>query len=312
MLTDEVPLNPAQQQLLDLLGASPGSRPVFDAAVAAELGADLEHELAAVAALVPDGDPLYVSKQHLTQVHSCEAHLLAERDQPFTWSVPRARGKVAHKAIELLISWRGSPTPAGLVDEAIARLTEGVDGLADWLQTRSEGDLAELRGEATQRVTAFMECFPPLKPQWRPVPEAPLRAELFDGRIVLSGRVDLSLGQPQGLVAGKVLIDLKTGGSNPSHVDDLRFYALLDTLRLGTPPRLLASYYLDRGQAHVEHVTTDLLRAAARRTADGVRRVVELVHGEAAAGRRPGSSCRWCPAFDDCAEGRAHLAGDLA
>lgn len=311
MVTDEPPLNPTQQAVLDLLGAPPGARPVFDVALATELRDHLERELASVAAMIPEGDQLYVSKQQLTQVHSCEAHLLAERDQPFSWSVPRARGKVAHKAIELSISWRGSPTPAALVEEAIARLTEGVDGLADWLQTRSEGDLAELRGEATQRVTAFMECFPPIKPQWWPVPEAPVRVELFDGRIVLSGRVDLALGQPRGSVAGKVLIDFKTGGSHRSHTDDLRFYALLDTLRLGTPPRLLASYYLDRGEAHPEHVTADLLRATLRRTTDGVRRIAELLHTDAEPGRRAGPYCRWCPALEDCPEGRSPSEHDL-
>lgn len=307
---DDPDLNPAQREVLALLGATRAERPVFESSLAAELLQVLVDELAPVAALVPDGDPLFVSKHHLTQIHACEAHALAERAEPFAWSVPRARGKVAHKAIELLLNWQGKPNPADLIDEAIARLTEGVDGLAGWLQTRPEADVAELRSEASQRVTTFMECFPPLKSDWCPVLEPRWRVELADGRIVLSGQVDLTLGRPRGSQASKVLVDLKTGGAHPSHVDDLRFYALLDTIRLGVPPRLLASYYLDSGRAHVEPVSTDVLHAAARRTADGVRRLVELLHGHAVASRQPGSRCRWCPALEECAEGRAHLDED--
>ena len=55
-----------------------------------------------------------------------------------------------------------------------------------------------------------------------------MRAELCGGRVVLSGKADLTLGQPEGTGAGKVIIDLKTGGFAPVHREDLRFYALLE------------------------------------------------------------------------------------
>jgi hypothetical protein len=305
----EALLNPAQQAVLDLLGAPLDERPTFARDLRDDLLADLEAALLPLLDTLPDDDTLFVSKRHLTQVHGCPQNYLAERDEPFSWSPPLARGTVAHKAIELSVNWRGDTTPAELVDEAVARLSEGMSGLADWLQTRSEADLAEVRGVANERVTMFVECFPPLKRQWTPVTEAPVRIELFDARVVLSGRIDLSLGRPQGDTAGKVIIDLKTGGFSAAHLDDLRFYALLDTLRLGTPPRLLASYYLDNGRAHVEQVTVELLHTALARTVDGVARIVDLVHGDGVAGRRPGRSCRWCPALTDCADGRAHLDG---
>ena len=77
----------------------------------------------------------------------------------------------------------------------------------------------------------FLECFPPLEARWRPVTESRLRADLCDDRIVLSGKVDLTVGRADGLRAGKVLLDLKTGGFAPAHREDLRFYALLETLR---------------------------------------------------------------------------------
>src|SRR5690606_30420226 len=141
-----------------------------------------------------------------------------------------------HKAIELMVNWRGEATPLDLVDEALASLERKENGLPVWLASCSELDRAELRSEVNERVAKFVETFPPLNKRWVPVTETGLRVELAGGRVVLQGRIDLTLGQPRGTTASKVLIDLKTGGFAPSHLDDLRFYALLDTLRLGTPP----------------------------------------------------------------------------
>ena len=303
-------LNPAQQQVVDLLGAAGSDRPQFDAGLRHELRAELEQQLEPVMARLPADQQLFVSKHKLSQVHGCEARYLAEEAGDFSWSVPVARGSVAHKAIELGVSWRGEPVPADLVDETMARLAQGNDGLADWLRTCGDGDRAELRGQAVERVTSFFECFPPLKARWRPVLEGKVRVELFDNRLILSGKTDLSLGAASGTTAGKVLIDFKTGGFTPSHIDDLRFYALLETLKIGTPPRLLASYYLESGQPHPERVTEGLLDAALARTVDGVARMVELLHDGRVASTRPGPACRWCPILEGCEVGPAWLAGD--
>ncbi len=197
-----------------------------------------------------------------------------------------------------------------MVDEALARLANGTDGLGAWLQSCPEGERAELRALANERVVTFFECFPPLKARWVPVTEGRLRAELLGGRIVLAGRTDISLGRATGPTAGKVVIDLKTGGFSASHLDDLRFYALVETLRLGTPPRLLASYYLDSGRAHPEAVTEGLLQAAVARTVDGARILHELEVGSREPVVRPGRTCRWCPALAGCGPGRAHLGED--
>jgi hypothetical protein len=197
-----------------------------------------------------------------------------------------------------------------MVDEALARLADGSDGLATWLQGCPEAERAELRALANERVVTFFECFPPLKSKWVPVTEGRQRANLLGGRIVLQGRTDLSLGRPIGSTAGKVIIDLKTGGFSPAHLDDLRFYALVETLRLGTPPRLLASYYLDSGRAHPEAVTEGLLHAAVARTVDGARILHQLEVGTREPVVRPSRSCRWCPNLAACGPGRAHLGED--
>jgi hypothetical protein len=301
-----VALSPAQQDVLDVLGASPDERPRFPADLRQQLRAELEAGLDDVAAQVGEAG-IRVTKHDLSSVHGCQERFLADAAQAFEWTPPRARGTVAHKAIELSVHWRGAPTPLDLVDEAVARLAEADDGLATWLQALPEAVRAELRAEANDRVAKFLECWPPLSSRWRPVTESRLRVDLCGDRITLVGKVDLTLGRPSGDRAGKVLVDLKTGGVALAHVDDLRFYALVETLRLGTPPRRVASHYLDSGRFVSEDVTEGALWSAVRRTVDGVRAMVELRGGQRPPSRHTGPPCRWCPLLGGCADGRSFL-----
>jgi RecB family exonuclease len=296
--------SPAQQQVIDLLGR-PAAPVVFDATLRDDLLDFLSDELTDLAPVLGD-DALWVSKHALASVHGCEAHHVATSGD-FAWSVANVRGTVAHKAIELSVFWRGEPNPALLATEALERLADADDGAARFLQGLGEADRAQLLGEVNALVATFLECFPPLKHEWRPVTESRSRVELLDGRVVLSGKVDLTLGTAVGQEARKVIIDLKTGGAAVVHRDDLRFYALVETMKLGVPPRKLASYYLDAGRAQPEDVTVELLHAAARRTADGVRKLAELRAGAREAAVRPGASCRWCPLRTTCPEGMVHL-----
>jgi hypothetical protein len=300
-------LNPAQQQVLAALGAPAAQRPVFRAGLAADLRAELSAAVAPLLPHLPD-DPLHVSKRALEMVHGCEAHLLAERAERFEWTVPTARGTVVHKAIQLSVNLRSQqPPPLVLVDEALGRLADGDRSLAGFLRACGEFELAELRGVCHDLVHKFVDGFPPLQPRWRPVTEASVRVELLDGRIVLNGKPDLTLGSSRGARAGKVVLDLKTGGFKAGHLDDLRFYALLETLRFGVPPRLLAGYYVDSGELRREEVSEGLLDAALARTVDGVHRLVELLASGDDPLRRAGPGCRWCPLAATCADGAEWL-----
>ncbi len=305
-----VELNPAQQEVVALLGASRAERPVFEAALRTELKAAVEQGLAPLVERANKiDDTIWVSKHALGQVMGCERKYLADEEAQFEWSVPLARGSVSHKAIELSIHWRREPEPLALVDEALGRLTESDDRLGDWLQTISEAERAELRAESNDRVVKFLECFPPLKSGWRPVTESRLRYEVHN-QFVFSGKVDLTLGQSEGTRAGKVLIDLKTGGFSPQHLEDLRFYALIETIRLGTPPRRIATYYLDQGTFVPEDITDAVLMAASARLIDGTTRIVEVLGAEREPNLVAGPVCRWCPVLGDCDVGKRHLEAD--
>jgi hypothetical protein len=302
--------NPTQQEVVSLLGAPKGDRPTFDAGLRNELRDLLEERLEPLVSTINsdrfDDDVLYLSKYMLTQALGCERKFMAELAEPFQWSIPTARGTVTHKAIELSVHWRGEASPLELVDEAMARLQNADKSIADYLERCDETGRAELRAEAGAAMTQFLECFPPLKPKWRPTTESPIRAELHEGLVVLSGKPDLTLGQPEGTVAGKVIIDFKTGKFSPLHREDLRFYALLEALRI-LPPRLLATYYLDQGRFNPEEVTRDLLLSAAERVIDGAHRYVELASRQREPTVAPGPACRWCPVQLDCNEGTAYL-----
>ncbi len=110
---------------------------------------------------------------------------------------------------------------------------------ATWIGGLGAADRADLRGRCVERVTQFLECFPPLSRSWHPMTEASVQWPK-DGPIVLRARVDLVIGKPVGVESRKVLIDLKSGRMVPRYRDDLRFYALVETLAREVPPRSVA------------------------------------------------------------------------
>ncbi len=308
-MTDQQPvtpaprLNPAQQDVLDRIGST--ERPTFRDDLRDHLRSELEAVLAPLAERADD--TIYLSKHKLSMLHGCEARFVASENEDFAWTVASARGTVAHKAIELWVARRGDPAPLDLVEDAMARLEADGRAISDWLAALTEAERAELVGRVNDFVTTFLDTFPPLKRQWAPVAESRVRADLCDDRITLQGTIDLSLGRVRGNEAGKVVIDLKTGRAVTSHIEDLRFYALLETLRFGIPPRLLVNYYLDAGQARTEAVTEDLLWSTVRRVTDAVERFVDLQVGDRDPRRTTSHHCRWCPIAADCSEGQAFL-----
>ena len=169
-----------------------------------------------------------------------------------------------------------------------------------WLRQATELELAELRAFANEAVVKFLECWPPLPAKWVPRTETGLGADLCGGRIVLRGKVDLALGIARGDEARVLIVDLKTGRGQPRHLDDLRFYALVQTLRVGVPPFRVASYYLDTATFHAEDMTPELLDIAAGRTVDAVTKMARLADAGAVAALTPGPTCRWCRLAPDC------------
>ncbi len=300
---DHPVLTPTQERILGQLRREPTPL-VFDPEAIAALAARAREAFDDLSVRL-EGERLFVGKSMLSSIHGCEARYLGPDD--FVWTPASARGFVAHKAIELRTNWRGEPTPAELVDDAIARLSEQENTKGDWLAGLSDGDLAELRGYALERVTRFVQDFPPLDLRAEPILEATTRWSATTC-ITLGGKTDLVLGKPEGRISKRLIVDFKTGYRSHHHRADLQFYALVETFARQVPPRKLVTYYLDEAQVEVEDVTLPMLDAALDRTIAGVERHVELTVERRPPVLRPSGACRWCPLRTTCADGIAHLA----
>lgn len=302
-------LNPLQQEVIDALGVPPDWQPLPDGIVA-DVEAQLTEALAPLKGRFNPDNPLRINKHHLSTVHGCETFHVLNRKAPFSWNINTVRGTIAHKGIELLLNWRGPIVPSDIVDAAMTSVAENPrESASDFLSSLPPHDHAELRGAVVGAVTNFLECFPPIRPQWRPMVEYSASYSMFDNSVLFTTRMDLVLGGP----GRKVIIDLKTGRLTPTHRDDLRFYALIETLRSRQPPRSLGSYSLDSARLDDEPVTEGLLQAAVRRTAHGALLIAELELRQREPDVRPGFQCRWCPANGTCEAGISHLralAGD--
>ncbi len=295
---------PAHERLVAELLAWDEPRPTVDPALAPRLRAFLEDGLAEVAARIPAGEGVYVGKWSLDAL-VCDGWYRARQDEPFRWSVAAARGKLAHRAIEVDWKLRRSHEAGVVVDHAWGELaSDQRDDLAGFLNTVDEVGAAELRHDAAQLVTEFRDTWPTLPWSAAPRLEQAIRVRLADGRVTLSGTPDLVLGTVRDDRCRMLLVDFKTGRRKPQQErDELRFYALLSTLKYGVPPWRWGAYYVAEGAWDVEDLDPDALVAAARRVLAGVEQAVRLQIERAAEADwrlRGGAHCAWCARAATC------------
>jgi hypothetical protein len=278
-----------------LIGTS--QRPAFPLSLAERLRDRIEEAVRALDL----SEPLWLGKSNLTDLGRCEGFfqaVLAGERTPFVHSPRTAAGKLFHKSIELEVSCRDELPSRELASVAVERLEEDAQFTSYW------GGLDRMRHDelivqAAKVVDLFRSSFPPLRPFRRelaPVPEARLRAELLGGALVLSGQIDLLLGAATSDGrATRLAIDLKSSGRGwPEYPEDMRFYALLMTLRFGIPPYRVATVFLESGEWQAEDITQELLVHAADRVITAARTAASL-----SGGRPPkltaGRYCEWCP-----------------
>lgn len=291
---------PAQQRIVDELFTR-DERPVWESGVKERLKSQLEDSLRADVEAM--GTAIFVGKYDLGLIHQCEGRFAAKQQSQFAWTIQMIRGRVAHTAIEIAMMDRDAGAPLDLIDRAVGALSDGSEqeSVAAFLKGLDPIDMARLKGEANNAVVGFMSNWPPVDRRWYPRTEESARAYLFGGRVKLGAKYDMAFGPPDGMRARVVIVDFKTGKRHSSHIDDLRYYALVETLRTGVPPFRIASYYLEEADFHVETVTAELLATAVRRTADGIRRIAALQ--SRAPVMNPGPHCLFCPARDSCEPG---------
>jgi hypothetical protein len=295
--------DPQRRTLARLIGQE--ERPVFATDLAATLAERIAAELADLA-LEP---PLWLGKEKLKDHDRCAGLFDAKiagagAATPFEHGERSATGVLLHTAIEIEVGVRDELDAHTLAAKAAERLVTREERFAEFWERTEPVERDLLLMETVRAIELFRASFPPLRElrgELTPMTEFRARAELLDGALVLSGKVDLVLGrQPrEDPAARRLVIDLKSAGAHPEYVEDLRFYALLLTLRLGVPPYRVASFFLDSGEWQAEDVTEETLGRA-------VDRVVEAARTAAGLGDRrelelnPGPWCGWCPVAETC------------
>lgn len=305
------PVNHIQQRVLDELLGVGCRRPPGDAELADRLEEELLDLTAEAPTLVPAGEQLFLSKGRLDAL-SCDGRYVDLAEQPFEWSPMMVRGQLAHTGIDIDLAGGRTRDAAEIIDHAWQRLATSGSGAGDFLAGLGGVEADDLRAQARRIVLDFRDQFPPLEERWQPRTEQPLRRRLHDGRVVVQGKPDLQIGRPTSDHRRMLLIDLKTGGRHTlRHRADMRFYALLATLKHRVAPFRVATYYLDEADWDVEDVDEDVLRAALRHLADGINRAARLEYArppESEWRLVPGPQCGWCGRAETCpahAEARA-------
>ncbi len=305
---DSQSLNPKQQEVLKRLIDFGGDRPEYPQDFAVKMLANLETRLGPALKTRDPSKTWWLTKSALIDVGMCEGLHLARRAERSsgtqTWTFEKARGTLAHRCVEYLVLAPDTIPPLTAAEASLARLSETDSSLGEWIKTLAEPERVELVQYCTNMASEFLQQWPPINAEWQPRVEIPARAYLLENRVGLIGRYDLALGSPKGRQARTLIVDFKFGEVRPAHLDELRFYALVETLKLGIPPYRVAAYGFDSARFVVEDVTEMSLVA----TMDWlVQRA--LVLAEIESETRPpiltgNPLCTWCPALPNCQTGQ--------
>ncbi|MCC7078276.1 MAG: PD-(D/E)XK nuclease family protein [Acidimicrobiia bacterium] len=307
---DVAALNPCQQSVLSDLIDYGGERQVFDPGLAAGLRRELEDALVDLAHSYTARQPFVISKSRLSHVSTCEGLFLGRARDVFEMTRPMAVGILTHKAVErLMVDPRRHRHPRSVARHVIEIATSDDDTLGTWLDGLDPEETAEIAGQVSNLATDFVAQWPPVDAGWFPRVESRAAAVLCADRVKLAARYDLALGKPHGMQARTLIVDLKTGTAGYTHLGEVRFYALIETLRHGVPPYRVALHSLETGGHHAEVVTEEMLFATTNWVAEGARAMHEVTTALRDPELSPGPACTWCPVRETCEPGQDWSAG---
>jgi hypothetical protein len=180
------------------------------------------------------------------------------------------------------------------------------DGVAAFARGLDGGRRSELAQHVATHTARLAADWGAAAPSWLARTQERIEVPLCGGRIVMSGVLDLVLGSPAHEHATVCVVELKSGPRRIEHRGDLHFYTLLETLRSGSPPFRMATYYSATGELDPEPVDENALLSALRRTLEGVTRLCRLASGAEPA-RTPNALCAWCAGLPSCRPGQARV-----
>jgi hypothetical protein len=295
-------LTPAQRRAFDDLLEIGAARPLMPQGLPERLAEHLRAGTAATCETWTERS-VYLTKSTIATVLRCEGQAAADAHTPRGGTrtlIPSVVvGQVAHVAIQLSYTHPGQSAHV-YVEEALNAQIAREPGFAESWHSAGMVGQSDLRTQMVSRTTAFLDSFPPLRPEWSPRFEESMQARV--GKLTLAARPDLVLGRPKPEMTQTMLVaDFKTGSLRDDHAEEAAFYALVSTLRHGVAPYKAFIYSLtSTDHSTPEYVTEEVLFAAADRVIRATNAYVEVLTESRDAELAPGQWCNWCPLSLTC------------
>lgn len=295
-------LGPAQRRVVtDLLDVT-RARPRPDPDRPARLRDFIEGRLAPVVEeRAADAARVTLGKTQLDAL-ACDGRYLDLSASRFEWSRPTVRGQLVHLATALDHHLGRTVDVRTLVGSAWEEFRHSGDSHLAYAGGLSDIEVASLQADAATVVEEYRATFPQLPDTWRIVFEPTLTVRFGAGAVTVRGKPDLVLGRVTPDQRRLLLIDLKTGNRSVTDTQDMRWYAVLATLKYRQAPFKVATFYIDEGTWAAEAVTDEVLEAAARGLVGRITTALRLTDDPTPKSLTAGPMCRWCGRAETCEE----------
>ncbi len=282
--------------------------PVGPAALA-ELRGRLEAAARAAvleADLPGDAGPLRLPKHRIAALLDCERHVLAALSDGLGDGLGEDPRAVAlGRLVDVLTGYRVLKGPAARRDLAMgtelirADAGDRPDAVLNWLDGLTTDERGDLTTELDRRLDRLLAGWPSFDPAWWPRTQEPVALTLADGQVVVSGRLDVTVGGPP-TAWPMAVIEVKSGRFSGAALDEQLLYALLVALRDGRAPGLVVTCAALSDGPVAYPVTIAHLRPAAGRLEAALAAAGRLAGGRHRPIERASWRCRPCPAQRSC------------
>ncbi len=253
-------------EVLSALRGDPNGRPVVDAALAGGLREWLEDGFSTLR-LDPE-KPLVLDKKTLRRAHSDQGRIAV---QEITHAL--AIGLVMDALFRQLVTIGHIDDPMRDGLESLRIDPRRADAVA-FIESLEGRERVDFEDEIETQTAIILSRWPRLSPAWLPRTQERIAIPLAGGGIVLVGIIDLIIGAPSRGRASVEVIDVKSGRPRLDDREDLRYYALLETLRSGAPPFRTATFYTRTGQVDFEDIDDEVLTCMVRSVLSAVEQLV--------------------------------------
>jgi hypothetical protein len=253
-------------EVLSALRGNPNDRPVVDAALAGGLREWLEDGFSTLR-LDPE-KPLVLDKKTLRRAHSDQGRTAV---QEITHAL--AIGLVMDALFRQLVTVGHIDDPMRDGLESLRIDPRRADAVA-FIESLEGRERVDFEDEIETQTAITLSRWPRLSPGWLPRTQERIAIPLAGGGIVLVGIIDLIIGAPSRGRASVEVIDVKSGRPRLDDREDLRYYALLETLRSGAPPFRTATFYTRTGQVDFEDIVDEVLTCTVRSVLSAVEQLV--------------------------------------